>query len=246
MMNKNDKHSDASNPPPVRFVLNSCTRYEYDSEVRERGTYTYAYFLAVTRSFYQGVSDADLQDIAQEAWFSYSRRSECGNIDNPEAYIAKVIRNKFRDYLRKEKRRSLLPTISLSVLEEYSEVEFASLSDQSLINPANALDDQMEKMDFLNNLAIVLPKVPPRQRRAIICAMLDKVDDPHQLKQALKRNHIDASEMCWPSNHAEKHLLQASLPAARRALANLLNIDLCQFKQRKRGSLQTTLSVTRP
>ena len=247
-MNNNDKLTNSSHPPSTHtaFVLNSCSPYDDDSEDAEKGTFRFSYFLGVTRTFYRGVSDADLQDIAQEAWVSYSRRSERGDIDNPEAYIAKIIRNKFRDYLRKEKRRSLLPTISLSVLAEHSEVEFASLSCQSLINPANALDDQVEKMDFLNNLAVVLPKVAPRQRRAIICTLLDKVDDPHQLKQALKRNHIDASEMCWPSNNAEKRLLQASLPAARRALAYLLNIDLCQFKKRKRGSQQLTSSRTRP
>jgi len=103
-----------------------------------------------------------------------------------------------------------------------------------LINPANELDDQMEKMDFLNDLAAALSNLAPRQRRAMICMLLDKVDDPLPLKQALKSNHIDASGMCWPSNKAEKRLLQASLPAARRALANLMHIDLSQYKQRLR------------
>ncbi len=92
----------------------------------------------------------------------------------------------------------------------------------------------MEKMDFLNDLAAALSNLAPRQRRAMICMLLDKVDDPLPLKQALKSNHIDASGMCWPSNKAEKRLLQASLPAARRALANLMHIDLSQYKQRLR------------
>src|SRR5260370_25073350 len=160
-MNKNDKLTDSSHPPsaPTAFVLNSCSPYDDDSEDAEQGTYRFSYFLTVTRSFYQGVSDADLQDIAQEAWVSYSRRSEIVDVDNPHAYIAKIIRNKFRDYIRKEKRRYPLPIISLSVLAENPEVEFVSLSRQNMINPANALDDQMEKMDFINNLAFVLPKV---------------------------------------------------------------------------------------
>lgn len=247
-MNKNVEQTKPLHPPSERelSLLNSCSRYNDDSEDAEQGTYRFSYFLKVTRSFYQGVCDADLQDIAQEAWVSYSRRSEKGDIDHPEAYIAMIIRNKFRDYIRKEKRRSPLPTISLSVLAEYSEVEFASLSGHSLINHANALDDQVEKLDFLNNLAVVLPKVAPRQRRAIICTLLDKVDDQLQLKQILKSNRIDASEMCWPSNNAEKRLLQASLPAARRTLAYLLNIDLRQFKQSKRASQRPPLSRTRP
>jgi RNA polymerase sigma factor (sigma-70 family) len=234
-MNRNDEQTKPLHPPsdPGPSVLKSCSPYQDDSRDAEQGTHRFSYFLRVTRSFYQGHSDADLQDIAQEAWVSYSRRSEKGDIDNPEAYIAKIIRNKFRDYIRKEKRRFPLPTIPLSVLAENPKVDYMSFSGQGLFNPVNALDDQVEKMDFLNNLAFVLPKVAPRQRRAIICTLLDKVDDPLQLEQALKSNHIDVSEMCWPSNNAEKRLLQASLPAARRSLAYLLNIDLFQFKHRK-------------
>ena len=166
----------------------------------------------------------------------YLRRSEKGDIDNPESYIAMIIRNKSRDYIRKEKRRYPLPTIPLSLLTENPEVEFVSLSSRFLVNPVNEVDNLVETIDILNDLAFVLPKIPPRQRRAMICTLLDKVDDPLQLKLVLKRIHIDVSEMSWPSNNAEKHLLQASLPAARRALALLLNIDLCQFKQRKRCS----------
>ena len=246
-MKKKDKPPDASHLPldPMPFVLNNSSPYDDDPEDAEQSTYRFSYFLTVTRSFYRGVSDPDLQDIAQEAWVSYSRRSEKGDINNPEAYIAKIIRNKFRDHFRSEKRRSPLPTLSLSAFAENPDIELAALSGQGLINPVNELDDQVEKMDFLNYLAVILPKVPPRQRRAIICTLLDKIDDPLQLKQALKSNHIDASEMCWPSNNAEKRLLQASLPAARRALAYLLNIDLYQFKQRKRGSHQSTPSGTR-
>jgi DNA-directed RNA polymerase specialized sigma24 family protein len=237
-MNENLEQTNPLHPPSIREwpLLNNCSRYYDDSKDAEQGTYRFSYFLKVTCSFYQGVCYADLQDIAQEAWISYSRRSEKGDIDKPESYIAMVIRNKFRDFIRKEKRRFPLPTIALSLLSEHPEVEFVLLSSRSLVNPVNEIDDLVETMDILNDLAVVLPKVPPRQRRAMICTLLDKVDDPFKLKQVLKSHHIDASEMCWPSNNAEKHLLQASLPAARRALALLLNIDLHQFKERKRVS----------
>ena len=229
-MKENEKSTGASHlkSDPVPFVSTGSSPYDDDP-----GTYGFPYFLALARYLCQEVSDADLQDIAQEAWVSFSRKSN-GDIDNSEAYTAQIIRNKFRDHLRQEKRRSRLPTISLSAYAENPGIELAAISGVGLINPANELDDQMEKIDFLNNLAAALPKLAPRQRRAMICMLLDKVDDPLPLKQALKSNHVDASGMCWPSNKAEKRLLQASLPAARRALANLMHIDLCQYKQRKR------------
>src|SRR2546421_7368097 len=232
MMKENEKSTDASHLKSdlVPFVSPGSSPYDDDP-----GTLGFPYFLALARYICRDVSDADLQDIAQEAWVSFSRKSN-GDIDNSEAYTAQIIRNKFRDHLRQEKRRSRLPTISLSAYAENPGIELAAISGVGLINPANELDDQMEKIDFLNNLAAALPKLAPRQRRAMICMLLDKVDDPLPLKQALKTNHIDASGMRWPSNRAEKRLLQASLPAARRTLANLLHIDLCQYKQRTRRS----------
>ncbi|MFL5654277.1 MAG: RNA polymerase sigma factor [Ktedonobacteraceae bacterium] len=231
-MKENEKSTAASHLKSdlVPFVSPGSSPYDDDP-----GTHGFPYFLALARYICRDVSDADLQDIAQEAWVSFSRKSN-GDIDNSEAYITQIIRNKFRDHLRQEKRRSRLPTISLSAYAENPGIELAAISGAGLINPANELDDQMEKIDFLNNLAAALPKLAPRQRRAMICTLLDKVDDPLPLKQALKSNHVDASGMCWPSNKAEKRLLQASLPAARRALANLMHIDLCQYKQKTRRS----------
>ncbi len=231
-MKENEKSTGASHLKSdlVPFVSTGSSPYDDDP-----GTYGFPYFLALARYICQEVSDADLQDIAQEAWVSFSRKSN-GDIDNSEAYIAQIIRNKFRDHLRQEKRRSRLPTISLSAYAENPDIELVAISCEGLINPANELDDRMEKIDFINNLAAALPKLAPRQRRAMICMLLDKVDDPLTLKNALKTNHIDASRMRWPSNKAEKRLLQASLPAARRTLANLLHIDLCQYKQRTRRS----------
>ena len=235
-MKENEKLPDASHLESdlVLCVPGGSSPYDDDPEDAKPGNYGFPYFLALARYICQDVSEADLQDIAQEAWVSFFRKSGKGDIGNSEAYIAQVIRNKYRDHLRQEKRRSRLPTISLSAYAENADIELVAISCEGLINPANELDDRMEKIDFLNNLAAALPKLAPRQRHAMICMLLDKVDDPLALKQALKTNHIDASGMRWPSNKAEKRLLQASLPAARRTLANLLHIDLCQYKQRTR------------
>jgi RNA polymerase sigma factor (sigma-70 family) len=234
----NESYKSAATSPlesdPLKFVCVASSQCSYEPKDAELATYGFPYFLTRARYLCQGVSEADLQDIAQEAWVSFSRKAENGDIDNTEAYIAQVIRNKFMDHLRQEKRRSHLPTISLSAFAEHPFLEFTTLSNAGLINPANELDDQIGKIDFLNDLAAALPKLAPRQRCAIILMLLDKIDDPLSLKQALKSNHINASGMCWPGNQTEKRVLQASLPAARRNLANLLQIDLRQYKQRSR------------
>lgn len=234
-MNVNDRTINSLHPPStsVPFVSSCTSPYDDDRDDAEQERHSFQNFLAVARSICSGVSDADLQDIAQESWISYSRKSKKENLNNPKAYIAQIVRNKFRDHLRKEKRRSSVPAISLSLFTGGPDRELAASAGEGLINPAKELDDQLEKMDFLNTLAVTLPKVAPRQRRAVICMLLDKVDDPLSLKQLLNSHHVDTSEMCWPSDKAEMRLLKASIPAARRTLANLMQIDLYQYKERK-------------
>ncbi len=236
-MSKSDQTAHTSPMPSdaISLVTAGFSLYDDDSKDGERETYDFPYFLVRTRSLCRGVSDADLQDIAQEAWISFSNKSMQGGINNPKAYIVQIIRRKFIDYLRQEQRRSRLPTISLSLYAENSDVEYAALSSRGLSNPANELDAHMEKIDFLNSLAAILPRLAPRQRRVMICTLLDKSDDPLLIKLALKRHHIDESEMYWPVSKQDKRLLQASFPAACRTLANLMHIDLCQYNQKKRS-----------
>src|SRR3989442_8137384 len=98
MMKENEKSTGASHLKSdlVPFVSTGSSPYDDDPEDAEAETSGFPYFLALARYICRDVADADLQDIAQEAWVSFSRRSENGDIDNSEAYIAEVIRNKFR------------------------------------------------------------------------------------------------------------------------------------------------------
>jgi DNA-directed RNA polymerase specialized sigma24 family protein len=237
-MRKNNKSADVSHPSSnadVPLVSASFSPYDNDSEDVEQEIYDFPYFFVRTRSLCRGVSDADLQDIAQDSWISFSLKFTSGSIKKAKAYSLRVIHSKFMDYLRKEKQRSRIPTTSLSAYGENLDIELVAFSGRSSINPANQLDDHMEEMDFLDSLALALSKLPRRQRRAMVCTSLDKVGEPHLLKQALRRHRIDESEMCWPTNKEEKRVLQASVPAARRALAILMHIDLSQYNQKKRS-----------
>jgi DNA-directed RNA polymerase specialized sigma24 family protein len=238
-MRKNHKSADASHPSSnadIPLVSASFSPYDNDSEDAEQEIYDFPYFFVRTRSMCRGVPDADLQDIAQDSWISFSFKFASGSIKRAKAYSLQVIHSKFMDYLRKEKQRSRIPTTSLSAYGENLDSELVAFSGRGLINPANQLADHMEEMDCLDSLALALSKLPPRQRRSMVCTSLDKVGEPFLLKQALKRHHIDESEMCWPTNKEEKRVLQASVPTARRALANLMHIDLNQYNQKKRSS----------
>src|SRR6266480_3246886 len=105
-MSENDRTINDLHPLPtfVPFVSDCFSPYDDKPDDAEQERYSFQYFLEVARSISRGISDADLQDIAQESWISYSSKSRKENINNPKAYIAQVVRNKFRDHLRKEKQ----------------------------------------------------------------------------------------------------------------------------------------------
>lgn len=235
---KRERSDDAARipPDPLPSILLSISSYDDDLFEARLRTYGFAYLLARACCTCPGVPDADLQEIAQEAWIAYSRKAADDTIEHPEAYIARIILNKFRDYLRWKERCSRVTMVSLSAYESGPDMDIPAIYGESLVNPANELDESLSLADFCNDLARALPALPPRQRRAMICTMLDGALDPQPLRKLLKDNHIEAAEMSWPENKDEKRLLQASLTAARHNLATLLHIDLSQYKQRRRRS----------
>lgn len=233
---KRERSGDAVRvpPDPLPSVSLIISPYDDDSCDAQLSIYNFHYFLAQAYRICPDVSEADLQEIADEAWISYSRKAGEGTIKKPEPYIARIVQNKFRDYLRRKKQHSGVTMISLSAYEGSPDMDVPASQGESLINPANELEETLSLTALCEDLARALPSLPPRQRRVMICTALDGASDPQPLRQLLKENHIDSSEMSWPENKDEKRLLQASLSAARLNLANLMHIDLSQYKQHKR------------
>lgn len=234
----NNKPTMASHPSSddsVPLVFVSFSPYDDDPQDGGQETYDFQYFLKWAYSMCRGISATDAEDIAQEAWISFSLKFMDGDIINAKAYSVKVICNKFFDYLRKQQKRSLLPTISLSAYTEHTHIEFMKLCSEKMSNSAYEPGKRIEEMDSLHELAIALRELPCRQRRAMACTVLDKMGDSLPLRQVFMYHHIAESEMCWPTCKEEKRVLQASLPAARRKLANLIHIDLGQYRQKKRS-----------
>lgn len=236
-MRKNEKADGVLHPSSDADVpLVSASFFLFDDDPDdEQETFDFSYFYGRTRSMCQGVVEADVEDIAQEAWISFSLKFLKGGINNPKAYSIRVIRNKFMDFLRKEKRFPFILTVSLSVNDENSEADFTMLYCKDMDNQASYPGRRIEEMEYLHELAVALFELPRRQRRAIACTLLDKLGDLLPLRHVFTYHHMDEAEMYWPINKEEKRVLQASLPEARRNLAGLMHIDLRQYRKKKRS-----------
>jgi len=218
-------------PDPLPVVPCDLSPYFDDGSVAGPEKYGFSYILALAHAAHPEIADADLQDIAQEAFIAFTPRLRNGEFAHPDAYLARVIRNKCNDHYRQQKRRTRLPTVSLS-----ADGQVAEEASDGLADPANTLEESLFLGELYNDLAAAIVELPLCQQRAAICTLIDKADNPVPLIRAFRAHNIGEAQMRWPADQREKRDLQASLSAARRKLANFLHIDLSQYKQRKRRS----------
>lgn len=62
----------------------------------------------------------DAEDLANEAFLIYYQHTNEMDIENPHAYLFKILRNLIGNYI---KRRDLHPTLSLEILEETADIQ---------------------------------------------------------------------------------------------------------------------------
>lgn len=92
---------------------------------------------------------------------------------------------------------------------------------EGMVDPADEFEQKSAMIDLTEQVAFAVSKLPPRQQQAIVYSLLRKVDNFIQIANAFKAHHVDI-EVHPPEDKAERHLLQASLPPARLALARHL------------------------
>jgi len=187
--------------------------------------YNFEYILAQVKRLYASGQEDELKDIAQEIYILFWRKLQKGSVENPRAYIARMIRNKYIDGFRQRKRCGL-QTLPLLYYQDTVESYLASLPDKSMTDPAEQLEQKLAVVIWLKKIVDVWSELPPRQQRAMACFLMEKVDDLSQLIEAFQAQNIDIRLIYWPEDKADKQLLKASLYPARLFMARCLHIDV--------------------
>jgi RNA polymerase sigma factor (sigma-70 family) len=156
------------------------------------------------------------QNVRLKLWQAMQKQS----ITHIKAYIRRIVQNEAVNILRQDKPISPLP------VNEEGELYQGCL----VAGPGGNMQDSPDEIeqeeaiaDFTNVAAEIIQKLPPRQQRAMICALKDRIDDTLPLLKALMDREIDIGNMNWPEEKEDVQRLRASLSAVRKKLHALLD-----------------------
>ncbi len=201
--------------------------YDNDLGIDEMLEY-YAYILAVTwRQVPSNIGPIDSEDIAQETFMKLWIISQKQHIENPKAYIRRIVHTAVVDMVRKFKPHlyQALPG------DEDGEIQEGNLviPGAELGDPETILEEKEAVEELMGELVDVVSELRPRQMHSTICTLKDRVDDLIQFVDALQEKGIE-TELQWPLGTTERQRLQASYSPAKRKVASYIGVDLSLYK----------------
>jgi RNA polymerase sigma factor (sigma-70 family) len=226
--------------PSLSFGQSGLSPYDNDPDrdaLLER--YNFAYILAQVKRIvrfhmeaaHPAIVDLELEDIAQEVHIRFWQKLRTTHIEKPDAYIRQMINHAFADVMRRKQLRGTvqLPTTSDGELFEGGMLGKAG---ESISNLEAEFEEKQAVTLRTEKVATAISTLPPRQKNAIECSLYERWDDFQQFKDTFKLHGVNIEGAQWPAGNVEKHLLKASISAARRSIARCMNVDLALYKQK--------------
>ena len=174
---------------------------------------TYSHFA------HPAVLDLEITEVIQRVRIKLWEKLQAQHsITHYKTYIRNMIHHAFIDEIRKKK--FFLPLLT----DEHGEIEgtlVAIYNDYSL-DPASAFEQRVEANELINSVVEAIVHLPERQKLAILCQLRERVDDLIQFDSTLQAHEVEANTIVWPSKPAEKQLLKASIPPARKKIMQYL------------------------
>ena len=173
------------------------------------------------------------EEIVSEVYDKFWQRLLLGTVQNPPAYLERMIHNKCIDHMRR------YITEACHIIQPHNEEGLDILESEQVIAESEGLRDPAEEFEYKTTLqecyqriATAIAELPPRQQQAAAWHLLRNADDLQFLTELFNAFQIDIPIVRLGDKN-EKHLLESSYVHARKALARRLDIDLSQFKQTK-------------
>ena len=161
------------------------------------------------------ILDLEIKEVIQHVRIKlWEKLQDQHSITHYKTYIKSMVRNAFIDEMRKKKR--FLPLLT----DEYGEIEgtLVGMYSEYTLDPASAFEQQGAADELINIVVEAITHLPERQKCAIICQLRERVDDLVQLDSTLEAHEVHVNTIVWPAALAEKQLLKASIPPARKKI----------------------------
>lgn len=173
--------------------------------------------------------DFDVDDLAQNSRIKLWQALQKKNIENPRAYLRIIVHHELVNLARQSRDRVPLQTDRDGELSADFMLE-ASCED--LNSPEYIVEQKEAVANLLSDVARAMTKLHARQKHVAFCTARDRVDDLDQFLDVCEAHGLDTG-LEWPEEEDERHLLQASYAAARRNIAQRLDVDMAAYKKRR-------------
>ncbi|MDQ2714757.1 MAG: sigma-70 family RNA polymerase sigma factor [Chloroflexota bacterium] len=172
-------------------------------------------------STYSELQHPEIDDIVQEALIKFWQALQEREITHPRAYLRRVVYHEFVNVCRRN-RVTLLP-LPLDSEGEIRHGQVIAGRSEELDDPECVFEQRSAQADLMEHLAdAVVTELPPRQKRAMICSLRDRVDDVLMLVAAFQEHREDIAQAEWPQQREAVQRLKASLSPARQKIADYM------------------------
>jgi DNA-directed RNA polymerase specialized sigma24 family protein len=175
------------------------------------------------------VVDLEIDEIVQRVRIKLWKALKEKPIGYPRAYIRTIVNNEFNDIPRK--RKAPLPLLA----DEDGEIQLGNTlvaEREGMSDPAYEFELEEGLNDWMALAAQAIAHLSPRQKRAMICLLKERIDNRIQLVEAFERHKVNIDDFAWPDNEADEIRLKASIYAARHNIAQRIGILLSEYKRR--------------
>ena len=141
-------------------------------------------------------SNEDAEDILQDVWVQFSSLTNLDDIENVNAWLYRVARNKVTDKYRKKSSDSIE---DYRVISEEDEIGFKEIL---LLDDSNNPDLSIFKEKFWNELMVALDELPEKQREAFILNEMEEMT----LQEIADKTGENIKTIISRKGYAIKHL----------------------------------------
>lgn len=161
------------------------------------------------------VLDMDIDDLVQisriRLWFALQKQE----IRNMKAFIGRIVHNEAINMVRQH--RPVGPLVMNDEGELYGAYTLIAAG-QGIQDPADDIEQEEMLQSYSGKLTEYVPKLPPQQQRAMICALKDQIADILPLADLFLSHGIDVENMHWSETASELQSERTSLSVARKKL----------------------------